>query len=352
MREHRNAHAEQRRLQLAAGQVPPALVIGVREHGHTRRDQLRARRFDLSARAIGRRGAVGDERERDTMHRTRTLAVLQLGLGDRGAKVNVPQRGGLQLVGLTAGEQTQEGALRDPLRELPDRRVGQRPVDRQAEPPPQLLEGALVGLGESQAQLDEVGPRDRDRLSRRLGGRHEVGVIPNRRIAAHAVVVLDATLGRQAVVVPAHRVEHDLSPHALVAGDQIGVRIGENVPDVQRAADCRRGRVDREDALARRGAVEAVDAVALPDRAPLLLQPVEAGTLGNPGGVAGLRFRRQARDRTRAVLRARPDARGRTRRAPARRPAHSRATPRPARESERSSHGRAHARARAARPPA
>ncbi len=134
--EHRDAHAEQRCQQLAAGEVAPASVVGVREHGHARRDQLRAGGFDLAALTCGERAVGGRARERDTVHGARALAVLELGLGDGGAKVDVPQRRRLQLVGLTSREQAQEGALRDPLRELPDRRVGERPVDRQAEPAP------------------------------------------------------------------------------------------------------------------------------------------------------------------------------------------------------------------------
>ena len=163
-----------------------------------------------------------------------------------------------------------------------DRRVGHRPVDRQPEPAPQLLERALVALGQRQAQLDEVGARDRDRLRvGRLGGRLEVGVVGHRRVAAHAVVVLHAPLGGQAVVVPAHRIEDLPAAHPLVARDRVGVRVGEHVADVQRAADRRRRRVDREDALARSRAVEAVGPLALPDLAPPRLEPVERRLLGH-----------------------------------------------------------------------
>ena len=91
-------------------------------------------------------------------------------------------------------------------------------------------------LDELLAQLDEVGPADRDLPLRvRLLRRREVGVVGQRRVAAHAVVVLHPALGRQAVVVPAHRVEDLLAAHPLVAGDQVGVRVGEDVADVQRA---------------------------------------------------------------------------------------------------------------------
>ena len=66
--------------------------------------------------------------------------------------------------------------------------------------------------------------------------RLEAGVVRRRRVAAHAEVVLDAALGRQAVVVPAHRVEDLLAAHALEAGDDVGVGVAEHVADVQRPA--------------------------------------------------------------------------------------------------------------------
>ena len=66
------------------------------------------------------------------------------------------------------------------------------------------------------------------------------------RIAPHPVVALHAPLGRQAVVVPPHWVEHGLPTHPLETRDEVGVREGEHVADVERPADGRRRRVDRE----------------------------------------------------------------------------------------------------------
>ena len=100
-------------------------------------------------------------------------------------------------------------------------------------------------------------------------------VVRERRVASDAEVVLDAAFGRQAVVVPADRVE-DLEPaHPLEPGDEVGVRVGHHVADVQRAARRRRRRVDRVDLLAGLRPVEAVGAVGLPPLAPLRLEPVE-----------------------------------------------------------------------------
>ena len=47
-----------------------------------------------------------------------------------------------------------------------------------------------------------------------------------------------------------------LAAHPLVAGDHVGVGIAEDVADVQRPGDRRRGSVDREHLLARGGAPE------------------------------------------------------------------------------------------------
>ena len=145
-----DAGAEQRRRRGAADERGVALVVGMGQQGHAGRDQLRAGRVDQRAGAVGRP-------EADTVHRAGALAVLELGLRDRGLEVDVPERGRLQLVGLPSLQQPQERTLRDALCHRPDRRVGHRPVDGQAERPPQLFEGALVRLGQPQAQLDEVG---------------------------------------------------------------------------------------------------------------------------------------------------------------------------------------------------
>ena len=54
------------------------------------------------------------------------------------------------------------------------------PVDRQPEPPPQVLEGLLVLGGEALAELDEVGPRDR-RPAPCPAGRRRAARSPGRR---------------------------------------------------------------------------------------------------------------------------------------------------------------------------
>ena len=131
-----------------------------------------------------------------------------------------------------------------------DRRVAERPVDRQAESAEQVLEGLLVGDQQLLAQLDEVRSADPEEVARGPSAgcraRLERRVVGDRGVAHDAEVVLDPSLGGQAVVVPAHRVEDVLAPHAAVPGDRVGVGVAEHVADVQRARHRRRRRVDRE----------------------------------------------------------------------------------------------------------
>jgi hypothetical protein len=86
------------------------------------------------------------------------LAVLELGLRYRGAEVHVPQRWRLNLVGQLLLEKPQEHHLRHALSVAANRRVGHRPVHRQAEVAPQVLEDLFVGDGQLRAELDEVRP--------------------------------------------------------------------------------------------------------------------------------------------------------------------------------------------------
>ena len=216
------------------------------------------------------------------MVRAGGVAVLQLGLGDRGLVDDVPQGRGLGLVRLPAGQVTQERALAGGQRSVADRRVEPGPVDRQAEPAPQRLEDLHVGLDQPLAQLDEVAPADRLLLLRvGLLRWREVGVVRQRRVAADAEEGLHPPLGRQAVVVPAHRIEHRLAAHALVARDQVGVGVAEDMADVQAAGHGRRRRVDAVDVRALVAAVEGVRALVLPAAGPGGLETLEARLVGD-----------------------------------------------------------------------
>ena len=271
--------AEDRRGDGGAEQVLVALVVGVGDQRDDGGDQLGARGLDVDL--------VGARVEGDPVVGAGVLPRLELGLRDGGLEGDVPQRGGLLQVGLAAGEVAQEGALGRRLGRRPDGGVGLLPVDREAERAPQRLEDLLVLDDQLLAELDEVRPADRD-LPLRVGllRRGEVGVVGQRRVAAHAEVVLDAPLGRQAVVVPAHRVEDLLAAHPLEAGDEVGVGVGEDVADVQRARDGRRRGVDRVDALARRRTVEGVGLLVLPGLRPPGLEALQRRLVryGDAGG--------------------------------------------------------------------
>src|SRR5207237_165741 len=79
-------------------------VVGMRDQCHARRDQLRPGRLDDDV------GLAVDPAEAYAVRRARLLAVLEFRLRDRGAVVDVPQRGRLRLVRLTPGEVPPERA--------------------------------------------------------------------------------------------------------------------------------------------------------------------------------------------------------------------------------------------------
>ena len=267
-----------------------ALVVGVGHQGHARGQQLGAGGLDAHVDAVLHRGAGGlglggggliDDVEGQAVVEAGVLARLQLGLSHRRLEGDVPQAGRRGLVGLPALEVVQEGGLGDLAGPLANGLVGVRPVHTQAEPAPQGLELLLVLHREALAQLDEVATRDRhlvaglDRLALPAGVRgSEVRVVGQGGVAAHPEVVLDTALGGQAVVVPAHGVEHRLAAHALEAGHGVGVGVGEDVPHVQGAGDRRRRGVDGEDLGALGAAVEGVGPLGLPALAPGGLQAV------------------------------------------------------------------------------
>ena len=180
---------------------------------------------------------------------------------------------------MAALQQAQERRLRDALRPPIDRLVRPRPVHRQAEMAPQVLERFFVLDREPRAELDEIRTRDRDWMLGWLLRRGEPRVVRQRRIAPHTVVVLHAPLGGKAVVVPPHRVENLPATHPLVARDDVGVREGKDVAHVKRAAHGWRRGVDRIDRRTRLRAIESTGSVSVPAAAPLLLESLERGLL-------------------------------------------------------------------------
>ena len=151
VRQHRDLDPEQRRAHRGPEQARVALVVRPGDQRDAGREQLGAGGRHRHRPAV--RGAEGDP-----VIGAGDLPVLHLGLGDRGAERDVPQRRRLGQVRLTAGQVAQKGALRDGPGAGADGPVHGGPVHRQAQPPPHLLERLLVQVGQPLAQLHEVAP--------------------------------------------------------------------------------------------------------------------------------------------------------------------------------------------------
>ena len=287
VRQDRDLHPEDRRRDGGPEQMLVALVIGMGDQGADAGQQLGARGFD-EHRPVG---AV----EGDAVIGARVLPGLQFRLRHRRLERDVPHGWGETQVGLAAGEIAHEGPLGHDLRGRGDRGVEGVPVDGQSEIPPQILEDLLVDGGQFLAQLDEVASRDGHLAFRiRLGRGSEILVVGKRRVAAHTVVVLDAAFGGQTVVVPAHRVEHLLAAHPLVAGDGVGVGVAEDVAHVQRSGDRRWWGVDGEHLLTGCRAPERVGAVLTPYPSPFALETLESGFSGQSGIVGRVSHGRES----------------------------------------------------------
>ena len=285
VRQNRHLDLEQRGVDVLAEVLLVAFVVRVGDQRGAGRQQFGAGGLDVD------RGAVL-KAEGHLVVEAGVFARFELGLGHGGLEGHIPQAGGVLLVGLATGEVAQEGLLGHTLRVLTDGVVGLRPVDGQTQLAPQGLKQLLILSSQTLAQLDEVLAGNRHLIlgvnllaisafKRRL----EVRVVRQRHVHAHAIVVLHAALGRQAVVIPTHRVEHVVAAHALVARNHIGVRVREHVTHVQRTGDGGRRGVDGVDGLAVAGVAEFVGAVFIPDGAPLVLKSVHADLVGQRGEV-------------------------------------------------------------------
>ncbi len=271
--EQRHRHLEQRRTQLLPELPLVAWVVGVRHQRHAGRQQLRTRGGDAQ-----RLAPVAPEHQ--VVPGSRLLAILKLGLGHGGLEGYVPQAWRLLAVELATLVVAQERALADPLRPLIDGGVGQPPVHRQPQLHEQVAKGLLIDGGQAMAQLDEIAPADRDILAAAPGYRSrrlELRLVRGIRIAAHAVVVLHAPFGGQAVVIPTHGIEHSLAAHALEAGDDIGVGVAEHMADVQRAGGRGWRCVDGIDRVPWGIAVEGVGAFFEPALGPACLEMFKRG---------------------------------------------------------------------------
>ena len=225
--QHRHLDPVQRSGDGGAEEVLIALVVGVSDEGAASGQQLGPGGFDEDVLTVG-------TVEAEAVVSTGVVASLELSLGDGGGEGDVPQSGGVRQVRLATGVVAEEGQLGDPLRLWRDRRVELVPVHRQADSPPQVLESFFIDGGQLDAQLDEVATANWHlTLGVGFARRGEVGVVRQRGITAHAVVVLHATLSRKTVVVPTHRVKNLLATHPLIAGNSVGVGVGEDVTGMQ-----------------------------------------------------------------------------------------------------------------------
>ena len=283
-REDLHRREEQGGHRVLAEEVLVAGVIGVRAHGHARGQEL---------------GAGGGDHERlvrafdaelEVVIRAGSLLVGDLGLRNRRLEVDVPHGRRFELIRALLLEEIEERELREVPAAIIDGRVGLRPVDRQREAAEEAFEDLLILPGHDVTELDEVLTGDEARLlalALLVGGRleGEPRLVGHVRVAAHVEIDLNAPLRGQAVVVPAHGIEDVLAQHALVARHHVGLRVGEHVPEVERAAD-RRGRgVDDEVVRASLARIPAVGREALPG-----LVPADLGALGLEVGGEGRRI--------------------------------------------------------------
>ena len=177
----------------------------------------------------------------------RLVAIFEFCLSHSSSKGDVPERRCHRLVCLAAGQVVQERLLRNGLSRRCDGLVGLLPVDREPELTPQRFENLLVFNGQLLAELNKVASRNGNLVgslaalvAATLKRRSEAGHVWQVRVATNPVVVLHATLGRQPVVIPAHRVVNLETAHALEAGNHVGVGVTKDVAYVQRARSCRR----------------------------------------------------------------------------------------------------------------
>ena len=171
---------------------------------------------------------------------TRLVAIFELGLSHCGSKGYVPEGRCHRLVCLAAGKVIQECLLRNSLSRRCDGLIGLLPVNRESELTPERFENLLVFNGQLLAEFNKVASRNRNLVGSlaalvvaTLKRRSEASNVWQVRVATNPVVVLNATLGRQSVVIPAHRVVNLETAHALEAGNHVGVGIAKDVTYVK-----------------------------------------------------------------------------------------------------------------------
>ena len=280
MRLERHARLEQRRDHLGAKQRLEARVVGMRHQRDAGRQQLRTGRVDVDRAAVGAREPK--------------LVIRAAASRDPRARPARPPCGSPRP---TASAPRADTRCRAPAAAgtRAARRAG-LPCPRWNRSSPNRPTDPASATTSSNAFSSSTVSRSHN--SMKFGRDTEIACLPgfsggvnagsygSDGVAPDAEVVLDATLGRQAVVVPAHRIEHSAPAHAVIAGQDVGVGIGEDVSDVQRAADggrraCRWNRrrrarpCDRTDRCRRPPSVPSTWLQALPGPA---FQAARSGT--------------------------------------------------------------------------
>jgi hypothetical protein len=261
-REDGHRHAEERCNGALAEQRPEAGIVGVCRDADAGSQELGPRRGNSEAllRTFNR--------ELDVIESAGAVAILNLGLGNRRLKVDIPHCGRGDRENVALVKKIEEGELCDGAAVIVDGGVFLIPIHRQADPAPQFFEDLLILLCNATTGLDEVRARDDPRRPFRggAGGRFkpQILLVGHVDVGPNMEIVLHAPLGWQTVVIPAHGIEDVFAEHPLLADEDVGVGVAEDVADMQRAGDGRRRRVDDEGLLSRAPGIEAVDALIAP----------------------------------------------------------------------------------------
>ena len=270
---NRNFHTENRGENLRTRKVLITLIIRIDNQSAASSQQFRTSSFNEH---VTRTISLV---EGQLVVVARVRASFELSLSNGRLESDVPQAWSFLLVHLATSEIAQEGLLSNLARALTDGVIHLVPIYGQANLGPQVAELFLIGGGELFAQFDEVTTRARNLIASfqllafsAVEWWLEVRVVRQRCVDAHAEIVLNTTLGWQAVVVEAHRVKHVVTAHTLIAGDHIGVRVGEHVPDVQMARSSWRWGIDGVHLATRMVSIESICFFSGPFFGPLIFE--------------------------------------------------------------------------------
>ena len=254
-----------------------SLVVGVCGDGDTGGDHLGARSGNDEG--LGYALLAVDEglvdAEFDVVVGAGGWSVFDFGLGDRSLEIDVPHGWKFGGVDVAALVEVEEGTLSDGATAVVDGGVLLVPVDGETESVKEFLVGLFVFGGDFVAELDEIAAGD-DELIVFVEAEFfaaaadvEVGDVGDVWFSADAEVVLDAALGRESVVVPAHGVDDVPTGHAAVSCDDVLVGVGEDVTGMEGTAGGRRRRVDDEALFAGGSLVVLGDAEGFPLGSPV-----------------------------------------------------------------------------------